>query len=118
MCGGVLMGWSFAGPRAELWTVGTPLALIGQAMILIGLVLQMDIIWQNTRHTSLTLAEIDEQISDLRQAASQLPGGGKTYRHPAQQPTPQMLIADLQGRLEALSSSMSSEENEEKKISE
>lgn len=106
MCGGVLMGWSFLGARTELWTVGTPLALMGQAMILIGLVLQMDIIWQSSRDTSITLEEIDDQISDLRQTKWQQPYHGETgtkYFHPAQEPSPQMLIADLKGQLEKLS---------------
>src|SRR5262245_39831460 len=34
-CGGVLLGWSLIGGRDDLWPVGMPLALIGQAGLIL-----------------------------------------------------------------------------------
>jgi hypothetical protein len=41
-CGAVLLAWSLLGKREDLWPVGLPLALIGQAGLFLGLVLQID----------------------------------------------------------------------------
>jgi hypothetical protein len=41
-CGSVLLVWSLVGQRADLWPVGLPLALIGQAGLMVGVVLQLD----------------------------------------------------------------------------
>jgi len=118
MCGGVLMGWSFVGARSELWTVGTPLALAGQALVLIGLVLQMDVIWRSSRDTSVTLVDIDDQISELKRSASQVsldhPGETRLIRHPAHETTPQMMIAELKGRLDILSARVAQREQNSK----
>jgi hypothetical protein len=41
-CGAVLLAWSLIGQRDDLWSVGLPLALIGQAGMILGLVLQVE----------------------------------------------------------------------------
>jgi hypothetical protein len=41
-CGAVLLAWSLLGQREDLWPIGLPLALIGQAGMIMGLVLQID----------------------------------------------------------------------------
>jgi hypothetical protein len=41
-CGGVLLVWSLLGQREDLWPIGLPVALIGQAGMILGLVLQID----------------------------------------------------------------------------
>ncbi len=41
-CGAVLLAWSLLGQREDLWSIGLPLALIGQAGMILGLVLQID----------------------------------------------------------------------------
>ena len=67
-------------------------------MLLVGLVLQMDIIWQSSRANSTTLEGI---LADLQASRSD---DGKTYvSHAAESLSPQMMIADLKGRLERLS---------------
>ncbi len=118
MCGAVLMVWSFVGKRTELWTVGTPLALAGQAMILIGLVLQMDVVWQSSRHNLETLEGIDERISDLNRTTSLLtsthgPTSRTFYHHMAEGASPQMLIADLKGQLDLLTARMANDRSGE-----
>jgi len=37
-CGGILLGWSMAAGRQELWNIGLPVALGGQIALMVGLV--------------------------------------------------------------------------------
>ena len=41
--------------RNALWDLGAPLVLAGQATFLVGLVLQLDVIWQQNKDTSRAL---------------------------------------------------------------
>ena len=41
-CGAVLLGWSLIGERDDLWPIGMPLAILGQAGSILGLILQLD----------------------------------------------------------------------------
>ena len=106
-CGSVLLGWSFVEGRANLWTLGLPLTLGGQAFLLIGLLFQLENLWESNRETTSTLNELDEQLDDLRHATSLL---GTTHSSPAQSfyahmaegASPKMLLADLKGQLDML----------------
>ena len=71
-CGAVLLGWSFAAERDDLWPLGLPLALVGQAGLIVGLVLQIEGLWQGSRHTAETLSELDEELTRVRQATREL----------------------------------------------
>ncbi len=114
VCGAVLMGWSIVTTRVELWTIGTPLTLGGQAVLIIGLIFQLENLWQSSRETTTTLDELDEQLHDLRQSATLLgpsqPNPAKSfYLHMAEGATPQMLLADLKGQLDMLAVRMAQE---------
>src|SRR5262245_48695999 len=41
-CGAVLLTWSLVGKREDLWPIGLPLALFGQAGLILGVVLQLE----------------------------------------------------------------------------
>jgi hypothetical protein len=106
-CGGVLLGWSFLGGREDLWPIGIPLALIGQAGLIVGLVLQLDGLWQTNRKTAMALSELDGELASVRQAttlltSSQASGGQSFYVHMAEGASPQLLLADLKGQLDLL----------------
>jgi hypothetical protein len=68
-CGAALVGWSFGENRQELWNIGAPMALVGQAAFLIGLLLQLDIIWQQNKQTSQRLDELDQRASTFPSSA-------------------------------------------------
>jgi hypothetical protein len=70
--GGVLLGWSVWSGKQQLWTLGLPFALGGQAALLIGLVLQLDGLWQSNGNATLALEDLDEQIDELRQATAMI----------------------------------------------
>jgi len=110
-CGAVLMVWSFVAGRNELWTVGTPLALAGQAGILLGVVFQMEGLWQCSQDTAQSLHELDHQLTDLQQAATLLhtrPGSATQtyYAHLAEGASPHLVLADLRGQLDMLAARM------------
>lgn len=110
-CGGVLLGWSLVTGRSELWNLGLPLALLGQAGLLVGLVLQLENLWQSNRETTHTLDELDEQLLELRHATTLLTTTHSTsaqsfYTHLAEGASPQLMLADLKGQLDLLAVKM------------
>jgi len=114
VCGAVLLGWSFVEGRSELWRVGMPLTLGGQAFLLIGLLLQLESIWQSNRDTTNTLDELDEQLHELKHATTLLStarsGHGQSfYAHMAEGASPQLLLSDLKGQLDMLAVRMAND---------
>jgi hypothetical protein len=107
VCGGVLLIWSLAFGRGDLWSIGLAAALAGQAGLVLGLVLQLDGLWQSNKRTERTLSDLDDQLGQLRAAASQL---GRShsgpshsfYAHLAEGAGPQLLLSDLKGQLDLL----------------
>ena len=112
VCGAVLSGLSFAKGHGELWNIGLPLVLSGQDGLLLGLVFQLEGLWQSNRETSETLDELDSQLSDLRHTAKLLqsthnPASQSFYAHMAEGASPKLLLADLKGQLDLLAVKMS-----------
>ncbi len=114
VCGAVLLGWSLYSGRGVLWNFGLPLTLGGQAALIVGLVLQLDGLWQTNRETSSTLDELDEQLDEIKRATTLLgtthsSAARSFYVHMAEGASPQMLLADLKGQLDMLAVRMSQE---------
>jgi hypothetical protein len=106
-CGSVLLGWSFATDREDLWPLGMPLALAGQAALIVGLVLQLDGLWRTSRKTEETLSVLDGELSKVRQATTLLSSSHSGpsqsfYLHMAEGASPQLLLSDLKGQLDLL----------------
>jgi hypothetical protein len=105
--GSVLLGWSTWTNRPDLWTLGLPFALGGQAALVIGLVLQLDNLWQSNHAATETMTELDGQLMELRRATSQLSNTHSAasqsfYFHLAEGCSPHLLLADLKGQLDLL----------------
>lgn len=112
--GGALLAWSFVAGRGDLWAWGMPLTLGGQALLLIGVVLQLDGLWHNDCQTAEALDELDEQMDGLRHSTSLLGSTHNTaaqsfYAHAAGGASPQMLLADLKGQLDILAVKLAQE---------
>lgn len=107
VCGGILLGWSLATGRQELWNIGLPAALVGQIALLIGLVLQLDRLWRDNREAVAKLDDVDEQLHDLKTTTtllgtSQAPAASTFYSHFAGGAGPQLLLTDLKSQLDLL----------------
>jgi hypothetical protein len=110
-CGAVLLGWSLVAQREDLWPVGMPLALIGQAGLILGLILQLDGLWHTSRKTAAALSELDGELKNVRQATTLLStshssGAQSFYLHLAEGASPQLLLADLKGQMDLLAQQM------------
>jgi hypothetical protein len=111
VCGGVLLGWAFIGKRNDLWSIGMPIALVGQFGLLLGLVLQLDHLWQANRRTAETLDNVDERLDEINHATTLLgnshSGPAQSfYAHLADGAHPHLLLADLKGQLDLLATKM------------
>lgn len=113
--GGVLLGCSYWSNRQELWSLGLPFTLGGQAALIVGLVLQLDGLWQTHRQATTTLEQLDHQVDELRQATNLLStshsGPAQSfYFHMAEGASPHMLLSDLKGQLDLLAVRLHSQE--------
>ncbi len=111
VCGGMLLGWALLAGRNELWNLGMPMALAGQFGLLLGLVLQLDSLWQANRHTADTLDDVDHRLQEIDHATTLLrsthSGPAQSfYAHMAAGANPQLLLADLKGQLDLLTVKM------------
>jgi hypothetical protein len=115
VCGGILLGWSLATGRQELWTIGLPVALAGQIALVIGLVMQLDRLWHDNRTAAAKLDNVDQQLHDLKTAAtllgtSQGPAASVFYSHFAGGAGPQLLLTDLKSQIDLLAMKIAQEE--------
>ncbi len=106
-CGAVLLTWSFLTGRGDLWAYGMPTILAGQALLVLGLVLQLEGLWQNNRETRDSLRDLDKELAELRHAttlltSSQSGAGQSFYAHMAEGASPNLLLADVKGQLDLL----------------
>jgi hypothetical protein len=111
VCGLALMGWSMYTGRQDLWAIGAPIILAGQIALVLGLVLQLDRIWRDSRRAAAKLETVDEQLHDLKTATSLL---GTThgpssafYAHWAGGAGAEILLGDLKSQLDLLAVKLS-----------
>ncbi|MEX2113376.1 MAG: hypothetical protein WD845_09335 [Pirellulales bacterium] len=108
-CGTALLVCSWIEHRQELWNLGVAIAIGGQVGLLSGLVLQLERIWQNGRLAVRKLNQVDAQLHAMQRATSNWNATHGTasqafYTHMAEEASPDILLADLQGQLDMLSS--------------
>lgn len=106
-CGGVLIGWSLLDSRDDLWSLGMPLAVVGQGGLVIGLLLQLEGLWRTSQKTEETLTQLDGKLHDLAHTTTMLGTTRSTpaqsfYVHMAEGASPHLLLADLKGQLDLL----------------
>lgn len=80
-CGGALMAWGWIDGRNELWNLGTPIALAGQCVMLLGLLLQLERLWRSGGDTTNQLKRVDEQLRDLERSAQLQNAAGAGSAH-------------------------------------
>lgn len=104
--GAVLIGWSFYEDQQGLWNIGTPLALAGQVIFLIGLILQLDILWQQSKVTARAVEELDDRLPPAvpPQTRHTIP----VTRAHGNEANPQRLLHDLKGQLDQFATRLSS----------
>ncbi len=111
-CGGILLGWSLATGRNELWTVGLPIAVGGQISLSIGLVLQLDRFWHDKHRT---VAKVGEELHNQKTNAALFntihgPSPAPFCTHLAEGADPQLLLGDLKDQLDLLAMKIQKQE--------
>lgn len=107
VCGGALFTWSIVENRDELWQVGLPVALGGQALMLFGFLLLLDQIWYDGRTARKKSSATDEELGDPPETEAQ-PGNTENrgphsfYTHISAGAPPSLLLSDLKGQLDML----------------
>ncbi len=110
-CGGILLGWSIWTERAELWNLGVPITLCGQIVLLLGLILQLDRLWHDSRRAAAKLDRVDRQLSQLHSGHRKLDAGPSSpsdafYSHLSAGANPQLLLSDLKSQLDLLAAKL------------
>ena len=105
--GVVLVGCSFIPGRGNLWNAGLPVLLAGQVVLLLGLILQIERVWHNSRWAGRRLQDVDQQIEELNRSAAlwtttASPSATAFYHHLAHGASPHILLADLKGQMDLL----------------
>jgi len=114
----ILVAWSIVAQRDELWRVGLPITLVGQAMLVIGGALQLESLWVSNRHTHRAIERMGGELERLQQstkllAPSRNAAAQSYYAHLAEQSSPHIMLADLKGQLDAIAIRLSRREEPE-----
>jgi hypothetical protein len=113
VCGSILLGWATIADRPELWTLGTPIALGGQIVLLVGLVCQLERLWSDSRRAAHQLEKVDAQLHELRTTTTLLGTvhgpSAAFYAHLAGGAGPELLLSDLKGQLDILAARLAEE---------
>jgi hypothetical protein len=113
--GGILLACSVVANRQQLWTIGLPLTLMGQIVLLVGLELQTNRLWRHSRRSAAKLDSVHEQLRELKTSATLLatapdPAGSAFYSHFAGGASAELLLADLKSRLDLLAMKIAEQE--------
>ncbi len=76
-CGGVMLGWGAATERAELWELGIPLTLSGQAAMIFGLLGLLENAGQRHKQTAAALEEHRQRLLMMQNLALASGTGGR-----------------------------------------
>jgi hypothetical protein len=107
VCGVALLGWSMVSHQSELWTIGLPIAAVGQVALLVGLVLQIEGLWHDNHATVVKLNDVDDKLQELKTTTTQLdaahgPAASTFYSHLANGASCQILLTDLKSQIDLL----------------
>ena len=93
-----------------------PIALCGQIALLLGLILQLDRLWHDSRQAATKLDQVDQQLHELKTTTTTMLSTGHNspgsafYSHLAGGAGPQILLSDLKSQLDLLAVKIGREE--------
>jgi hypothetical protein len=119
-CGAGVLGaglgtvsWSLSSGRTDTWNLALGLTLIGQGLLIFGLVLIVARLWRNSRYASSKLIDVHSQLGQLQHTADVLTsmrsGAPAFYAELVRGASPQMLLSNLKGQLDQLATRISSD---------
>jgi hypothetical protein len=119
-CGAGVLGaglgtvsWSLSSGRTDAWNLALGLTLMGQGLLIFGLVLIVARLWRNSRYASSKLIDVHAQLGQLQHTADALTtmrsGAPAFYAELVRGASPQMLLSNLKGQLDQLATRLSGE---------
>jgi hypothetical protein len=113
--GGVGMGcWSLLARIVEYWFIALAAALVGQGLLILGLVMVATRLWRESRLANSRLQEMHGQLHQVQRTAETIVGlrNGSApafFAELARGSSPQLLLASLRGQLDQLAARMASD---------
>jgi hypothetical protein len=95
LCAGAIIG------RARWQSLGLPITLLGQVALLLGMMMQLDLVWHGKRETASKLYRFQKRLGDLEHLADEL--APTSSEEPPPPVDEQELLAELKNRLDLLS---------------
>ena len=110
VCGLALMGWSMNACRQELWDIGDPIVFAGQIALVLGLILQLDRLWRNSRWAAEMPETAGKPCENVNSASTwrSRPHNASSdfHSHWADGAEPETLLDDLKSRLDLLAAKL------------
>lgn len=100
-CGIVLLAAGTLIGRPGWQSVGLPITLLGQVALLLGMMLQLDLVWKGKRETASKLYRFQKRLLDLEALAAEL--APTAVDDPSAPADERELIVELKTRLDVLS---------------
>jgi hypothetical protein len=95
LCAGAFLG------RSAWQSIGLPITLLGQVGLLLGMMMQLDLVWKGKRETASKLYRFQKRLVDLEALAAELAPATTEDTSP---PSDELqVMADLKSRLDVLS---------------
>ena len=109
VCGAGLSAWAYLGGHGQWLFVGVPTAVLGQIGLMVGLILQLDGLWQSHQRSSQSYTMLDHRLSDLRQTTTMFrPAHPQAFPAPQfSQVSPAQPPLDMRREIERLSARVS-----------
>ena len=106
-CGVGLIAWSLSSGQMPYWNLALGLALGGQGILILGLVLVISRLWRSSRYAATKLQEVHAGLGQLQQASETLvamrTGGAPAfYADLVRGASPHVLMANLKGQFDQL----------------
>jgi hypothetical protein len=96
LCAGALLG------RGAWQTIGLPITLLGQVALLLGMMMQLDLVWKGKRETASKLYRFQKRLVDLEALAAELAPAADDDSDSARAGDERELLVELKTRLDLL----------------
>jgi hypothetical protein len=106
VCGGVLLGESFWGGRPVLWQIGLPIALVGQIVLVLGLLLRLNRLHREQYAVAKKITSVDRELGRLRTATLRRESAheslGRVFSAQNANADPRSVLGELETQLDRL----------------
>jgi hypothetical protein len=111
LAGGGIIAQSLLTSHANWWSWGLGCVLVGQSLVVVGLLRVLVSLWTASREAQLKLSDAQQRLAALRRATDALvgerhPTAASFFAHLSREANPHMLLASLRGQLDELVSRM------------